>query len=60
MPQIWDLIVNTFTVYAMFSTPMVLVFPALSRELSSFELAVDIVFTMDIVLNFFKISNNQK
>lgn len=58
LPQIWDLIVNTFTVYAMFSTPLVLCFPEMQIELSSFERAVDFVFTLDIVLNFFKLSSN--
>ena len=60
LPQLWSFITNTLTVYALFATPLVLIFSQLSEYLRSFELFVDVCFTLDIVLNFFKLSANQK
>jgi len=60
LPQLWSFITNTLTVYALFATPTVLIFSQLSEYLRSFELFVDVCFTLDIVLNFFKLSANQK
>jgi hypothetical protein len=48
------------TIYALFLTPFVLVFPEVSDLLSDFELFVDSVFTLDIILEFFKLEPNQK
>lgn len=60
LPQLWTFLVNSLTVYALFVTPFVLVFPKLQKQLQGFELFIDICFTMDIVLNFFKLKPNQK
>ena len=60
LPQIWSFLVNTLTVYALFVTPFVLVFTKVSENLRPFEMFVDTVFTIDIILNFFKLSENQK
>ena len=47
---------NMLTIYALFVTPFVLVFPKSSNYLKSFELFVDGAFSLDIVLNFFKLN----
>ena len=60
MPQLWTFLVNTLTVYALFVTPFVLVFPLLEDQLRGFELFLDICFTIDIILNFFKLNPDQK
>jgi len=46
---------NSLTVYALFVTPFVLVFSAFSEDLRSFEMFVDVCFTLDIIMNFFKL-----
>lgn len=51
---------NTLTFYALFATPFVLVFQESSEVVRGFEFFVDFVFTLDIVLNFFKLSGNEK
>ena len=51
---------NMLTVYALFVTPFVLVFPDSSPYLKSFELFVDAAFSLDIILNFFKLNDGQK
>lgn len=43
----------------MFATPMVLVFNEFSDELSNFELFVDIVFTVEIFVNFFRLGEGE-
>ena len=48
------------TVYALFVTPFVLVFPESSPYLKNFELFVDACFTLDIILNFLKLEEGQK
>ncbi len=48
------------TVYALFVTPFVLVFPESSPYLKNFELFVDACFSIDIILNFLKLESNQK
>ena len=60
LPQLWSFIINSLTFYALYSTPFVLVFPESINALRSLENIVDVAFTMDIVLNFFKLSQNQK
>lgn len=60
LPQLWSFLTNTLTVYALFTTPFVLVFKESSENLRSFEMFVDVCFTLDIVMNFFKLSANQK
>lgn len=60
LPQLWSFLVNTLTVYALFVTPFVLVFTKVSDMLRPFEMFVDSVFTIDIILNFFKLNENQK
>jgi len=46
---------NMLTVYALFVTPFVLVFPDSSPFLKDFELFVDAIFSFDIILNFCKL-----
>ena len=58
LPQLWSFIINSLTFYALYSTPFVLVFPESINALRSLENIVDVAFTMDIVLNFFKLSQN--
>lgn len=58
LPQIWSFLVNTLTVYALFVTPFVLVFTKVSDHLRPFEMFVDSVFCIDMILNFFKLSEN--
>lgn len=48
------------TIYALFATPFVLVFTEASDGLKSFELFVDICFSLDIILNFYKLNAQQK
>ena len=43
------------TIYALFVTPFVLVFPESSSYLKNFELFVDAAFSLDIILNFLKL-----
>jgi hypothetical protein len=47
-------------VYALFVTPFVLVFTHVSDHLRPFEMFVDTMFAIDMVLNFFKLNENQK
>lgn len=44
----------------MFATPFVLVFPAASESIVVLELFTDVCFTIDIILNFFKLNASQK
>ena len=60
LPLLWQFIINTLTFYALFSTPFVLVFKESQETLENFEKFVDISFTLDIVLNFFKLRADQK
>lgn len=46
--------------YALFVTPFVLVFPDCAPFLKNFELFVDAAFSLDIILNFLKLEENQK
>lgn len=46
---------NMLTVYALFVTPFVLVFPDSAPYLKDFELLVDAAFSLDIILNFLKL-----
>lgn len=58
LPQIWSFLTNMLTIYALFVTPFVLVFSDCSRYLENFELFVDICFSIDIILNFFKLKES--
>jgi glucan phosphoethanolaminetransferase (alkaline phosphatase superfamily) len=60
LPQFWNFVINTLTIYALFVTPFVLVFPECSFYLRSLELFADACFTLDIILNFLKLEDNQK
>lgn len=60
LPQLWNFLINSLTVYAMFATPFVLVFPAASDNIVVLELFTDVCFTIDILLNFFKLNQGQK
>ena len=54
-PQIWAFLLNNLTVYAMFATPLVLVFPTFSDSLRQFEIFVDVCFTIEILCNFYRL-----
>jgi len=58
LPQLWNFLINSLTVYAMFATPFVLVFPEASDDIVSLEIFTDVCFTLDILMNFFKLSSN--
>ena len=58
LPQLWNFLINSLTVYAMFATPFVLVFPEASDDIVSLEIFTDICFTLDILMNFFKLNSN--
>jgi hypothetical protein len=60
LPTFWSFLTNMLTIYALFVTPFVLVFPEVSIFIEDFELFVDVVFSLDILLNFFKLEANQK
>ena len=49
---------NSLTVYALFVTPFVLVFEKNQDKLRGFEMFVDVCFTIDIILNFYKLNAN--
>jgi len=57
-PQFWTFVINSMTFYSLFITPFVLVFKEATIVFENFELFVDICFTMDIFLNFFKLKNH--
>ena len=44
------------TIYALFATPFILVFPQFSDQMRKFEMFVDSCFALDILMNFFKLS----
>ena len=44
----------------MFATPFVLVFPDASENIVVLELFTDVCFSIDILLNFFKLNQGQK
>ena len=52
--------INCWTIYALFVTPAVLVFPTLSDKVKTFEFFIDFCFTLDIILNFFKMPAGSK
>jgi hypothetical protein len=56
LPQLWNFLINSLTVYAMFATPFVLVFQDASDNIVVLELFTDVCFTIDILLNFFKLN----
>jgi hypothetical protein len=55
LPQIWEMIMNAFTIYSLFATPFILVFPEHYQSVQVFELINDIFFIIDAFLSFFKI-----
>jgi hypothetical protein len=60
LPQLWSIITNFLTIYALFVTPVVLVFPEVGDYLEDFELFVDICFTIDICFSFIRLETHQK
>lgn len=58
LPQLWNFLTNMLTIYALFATPFVLVFSDAASQLYPLELFVDICFTLDIILNFVRLSSN--
>mmetsp|Transcript_24655 Transcript_24655/g.38335 ORF Transcript_24655/g.38335 Transcript_24655/m.38335 type:complete len:195 (+) Transcript_24655:1068-1652(+) len=60
LPQLWNFIINMLTIYALFATPFILVFSEFGEDLRAFEMFVDACFALDIVFNFFKLSDHQK
>ena len=59
IPQFWAFLCNCLTIYAMFATPLVLVFDDFSDQIRSFEFFVDAVFTLEIIANFFRLEEGQ-
>ena len=54
-PALWEMIINTLTIYSLFAIPFLLVFPDLyTDQVKSVEFFLDIMFTFDLFLNFFK------
>ena len=60
LPQMWSIITNFLTIYALFVTPVVVVFPELGDRLEEFELFVDITFTIDILMSFVRLEDGEK
>ena len=60
LPQLWSIITNTLTIYALFVTPAVIVFPEAGDYLEHFELFVDVCFSLDICFSFIRLNSNQK
>jgi hypothetical protein len=60
LPQLWSILTNFLTIYALFVTPVVVVFPEAGDYLEEFELFVDVCFSVDIVLSFIRLNSNQK
>lgn len=65
------MLMNFLTIYCLFATPFMypyfhfdshfrLTFPNKADGLRHFELFVDFAFTIDIVLNFFKVDNDEQ
>ena len=60
MPQFWNFITNFLTIYALFVTPWVIVFPEFGGKLVNLEIFVDACFSLDILLTFIRLDSNQK
>jgi hypothetical protein len=56
----WSIITNFLTIYALFVTPVVVVFPELGDRLEEFELFVDVTFTIDIIMSFVRLEDGEK
>ena len=55
LPQTWNLLINFLSIYAIFATPIAIVFnDKMSKGFANFELLIDVCFFIDLVLNFFK------
>lgn len=55
IPQMWDFIINTCTIYALFTTPFILVWPHLYHHVRDFELIIDVLFALEIIMTPFKV-----
>lgn len=60
LPQLWNFITNFLTIYALFVTPWVIVFSEDGVTLKNFEIFVDSCFTLDIMMSFIRLNENQK
>ena len=60
MPQVWEFILHNLTIYALFATPLVLVFPEMNQSMKGFELFVDFCFTVEIITNFLRLEEGQE
>ena len=60
LPQMWSIITNFLTIYALFVTPVVVVFPMAGDYLEDFELFVDVCFAIDIVMSFVRLEDGKK
>ena len=56
----WSVITNFLTIYALFVTPVVVVFPIAGDYLENFELFVDVCFAIDILMTFVRLENGRK
>jgi hypothetical protein len=54
------MIMNAFTIYSLFATPFILVFPEYYNRVEVFELVNDIFFIIDACLSFFKIYGDNR
>ncbi len=60
LPQLWSIITNFLTIYALFVTPVVVVFPEVGDYMESFELFVDVCFALDIIFTFIRLEKGQR
>lgn len=60
LPILWSVITNFLTIYALFVTPMVVVFPIAGDYLENFELFVDVCFATDILMTFIRLDKGRK
>lgn len=60
LPQLWSIITNFLTIYALFVTPIVVVFPEIGDFLENFELFVDVCFALDILFTFIRLEDGRK
>jgi len=58
VPQFWNFITNFLTIYALFVTPWVIVFPEFGPKLEGLEIFVDACFSLDILLTFIRLDSN--
>mmetsp|Transcript_4810 Transcript_4810/g.4460 ORF Transcript_4810/g.4460 Transcript_4810/m.4460 type:complete len:292 (-) Transcript_4810:1051-1926(-) len=53
-PELWNLFIYFLNLYSMLACPMVLVFPEIYDRVKTWELIIDCIFVIDIILTFFK------